>query len=35
MLQQMHAGQPAEVLEQMQRWHRAGDKALKGLYQIR
>ena len=27
----MHAGQHAEVLEQMQRWHRAGDKALKGL----
>jgi len=31
MLKKMHAGQHAEVLEQMQRWHRAGDKALKGL----
>ena len=31
LLKKRHAGQHAEVLEQMQRWHRAGGKVLKGI----
>ena len=31
LLKKMHAGQHEEVPDQMKRWHRAGDKVLKGL----
>jgi lysozyme len=31
LLKKMHAGQHEEVLDQRQRWHRAGGKVLKGI----
>ena len=35
MLKKIHAGQHEDVLDQMQRWHRAGSKALESFERCR